>query len=137
MLRSCSVVEWTNCCHSEICYFCNLLISSKEEDRYLGHPLVFATMLLGSNYEPYGKAQYSFLLMYKQKQFGPGPVPITISPTPHMPGQWGPAHGLQVCTQRTRGNQVIIRSMKGLTNPGAHCFYGRLTMGKCFYDDGS
>lgn len=23
LLRSCSVVEWTNCCHSEIRYFCN------------------------------------------------------------------------------------------------------------------
>ena len=32
----------------------------------LGHPLVFATTLLGSNYEPNGKAQYSFLMMYQQ-----------------------------------------------------------------------
>lgn len=30
LLRSCSVVEWTNCCHSETCYFCNLLISSRR-----------------------------------------------------------------------------------------------------------
>lgn len=60
----------------------------------LGPPLVFATMLLGSNYEPYGKAQYSFLMMYQQETvWCCDPVPITISPAPCLGSEactWAP-----------------------------------------------
>lgn len=97
----------------------------------LGHPLVFATMLLGSNHEPYGKAQYSFLLMYQQETvWSCDPVPITISP---MPGQWGLHMGSRfaLAGMGTGHHQVY----EGCTVQIVHSFpHGRLAWGKCFCD---
>lgn len=92
-------------------------------------------MLLGSNYEPYGKAQYSFLPdVSARNSLVLYPVPITISRP--MPGQWGLHMGSRFALATSTGNQVIIRSMKGLAIQVCRSFpHGRLTWASAFYDD--